>query len=394
MGDTGEQPRTLKAMLAAAKDTSELMLDLAYATLAFQDLELAEEVPRLHQRLGELIHDMRVVCLMASRSAADAAGLAPFLRIVSAIDLLGHQAVDIAKIVTGRLGLPAGIRADLAEAEEVTERLAVHAASHLDGTTVRDAELTVHGVRLLAIRRGRNWVFDPPDDEPIVGDDVLLVRGPTDALNDVRALCGEQPREPLPPAAPRDEVERAVDALVEMKNLSELGVALAYATLLTGDRALAVQASFLEDRLDQMRETVESWALSAPHQPSRELRGLLHLAVAAETVGDAAQDMVWPIEHGDHLHPVAADALGEAEDTVATVEVAHDAAPEGRTLADLRLHHEYGMSVLAVAHAGRWTYRPPLHARVVPGDRVILYGPREAIDPVQAVLNPAESDQD
>lgn len=389
MNDRNDQPRTLKAMLAAAKDTSELMLDLSYATLAYEDLDLADEVPRLHQRLGDLIHDMREVCLMASRSSADAAGLAPFLQIVAAIDLLGTQAVDIAKIVTGRLGLPAGMRADLAEAEEVTERLTVQPASHLDGTTVRDAELAVYGVRLLAVRHGHSWAFDPADDEPLVAEDVLLVRGQADTLTQARMLYGQPAGDPHLPAPPRDEVDRAVDALVEMKNLSELAVALAYATLLTADRALAVQVNLLEDRLDQMRETVESWALSARDQPRRELRGLLHLAVAAETIGDTARDMVWPIERGDHLHPVAADALGEAEDTVVSFEVSEEAAASGSTLADLQLQDQYGMSTLAVAHEGRWTYRPPAHSRLAPGDRLVLYGPREAIGSVQAAVDPS-----
>ena len=39
-----DRPRNLRAMLAEAKDLSELMVDLAYAALYFGDPDMAEEV--------------------------------------------------------------------------------------------------------------------------------------------------------------------------------------------------------------------------------------------------------------------------------------------------------------------------------------------------------------
>ena len=39
-----ERPRNLRHMLSEAKDTSELMLDLAYGALYFGDQDMAEEV--------------------------------------------------------------------------------------------------------------------------------------------------------------------------------------------------------------------------------------------------------------------------------------------------------------------------------------------------------------
>src|SRR5262249_21255328 len=43
-------PRNLKAMLSEAKDTSELMVDLAYAALFFDDEKMAAEVHELEER--------------------------------------------------------------------------------------------------------------------------------------------------------------------------------------------------------------------------------------------------------------------------------------------------------------------------------------------------------
>ena len=67
-----DRPRTLRAMLAEAKDTSELMVDLAYAAVYFGDPDMAEEVDELEEQMSELVHDMRAVCVLAARSPRDA----------------------------------------------------------------------------------------------------------------------------------------------------------------------------------------------------------------------------------------------------------------------------------------------------------------------------------
>ncbi|MEZ5209182.1 MAG: PhoU domain-containing protein [Acidimicrobiales bacterium] len=65
-----DRPRNLRSMLAEAKDTSELMVDLAYAALYFGDPDMAEEVSELEEQILDLVHDMRAVCILAARSPA------------------------------------------------------------------------------------------------------------------------------------------------------------------------------------------------------------------------------------------------------------------------------------------------------------------------------------
>ena len=45
-----DRPRNLRTMLSEAKDTSELMVDLAYAALYFGDPDMAEEVQELETK--------------------------------------------------------------------------------------------------------------------------------------------------------------------------------------------------------------------------------------------------------------------------------------------------------------------------------------------------------
>lgn len=375
-----ERPRNLKAMLAAAKDASELMVDLAYASLYFGDHDMAEEVTGLEEDLSGLVHDMRSICVVAARSPRDADAMASVLQVIGAIERMGNAAVDISRIVTRRLGIPRALVADLSAAEEVSHRVAVREGSHIAHRPLAALELpTRAGMRVVAIRRGRNWNTDVDGDVVLVPGDVLFLQGAREGINVLRALTNAPEWEPPTPEGTVTELDRAIDILVEMKNISEVAVGLAYSALVLRDRGLASEVNHLEDRLDQMRERLESWVLraAADHADPSPLRGLLHLSRAAEEIGNAAQQMVWLIEKGEELHPVLALALGDADEVVVRVPVAAASPAVDRSLGDLRLETETGFFVLAIRRGGRYFYRPRPDVVLRPDDELIATGPDE-----------------
>ncbi len=369
-------------MLSEAKDTSELMVDLGYAALFFGDENMAEEVEDLDERLRGLVHEMRELAVLAARSPREAEQMSSVLHVMSAIERLGDAAVDISRIVTHRLGIPAALVADLAAAEEVSHRVRVRADSALAQRSLSDLELpTEVGMRVVALRRGKEWLIDPDGDEVLLPDDVLILRGPPDGIAELRELAGAP--EWRPPPVVEDpaitDLDRAVDVLVEMKNISEVAIGIAYSAILLYDHSLAAEVGALEDRLDEMRERLEVWVLrgAADQLDPSPLRGLLHLGAAAEEIGDAAQQMVWLVEEGEEMHPVLAMALGESDEVIARVPVAPGSALDGRTLAEARLELETGFYLLAIQRAGRYIYRPRGHVRLQAGDELIAIGPDE-----------------
>jgi uncharacterized protein with PhoU and TrkA domain len=377
-----ERPRNLKEMLSEAKDTSELMVDLGYAALFFADDRMADEVRELEERLTELVHEMRAICVLAGRSKREAEQLSSVLHVVSAIERMGNAAVDISSVVTHRLGIPAALVADLAAAEEVSHRVRVRDGSALADRALDDVELPMEtGMRVVAIRRGREWIIDPDDDEMLLPDDVLILRGAPEGISEVRELAGAP--EWRPASVEEDpaitDLDRAVDVLVEMKNVSEAAVGLAYSALLLKDQGLASQVVQLEDRLDEMREQLELWVLRAGAEtvdPSG-LRGLLHLGAAAEEVGDAAQQLVWLVEEDEEMHPVLGLALGEADDVVVQFPIATGSALAGSMMSGTQVGDDTGFHLLAIRRGGRYLYRPRGRVLLQAGDEVLAAGPWE-----------------
>ena len=377
-----ETPRNLRIMLAEAKDTSELMVDLAYASVYFGDPDMAEEVDGLEQRMSDLVHDMRAVCVLAARSSKEAEGMSSVLQVISAIERIANDAVDIARIVTHKLVNPQQLVADLSDAEEVSHRVSVSEGSHMANRLLSFLELPVQaGMRVMSIRRGNEWIIDVGGETVLIPGDVLFLRGSPDGITRLRELAAAPIWEPPRPQENDDltDLDRAVDVLVEMKNLSETAVGLAYSALVLADRGLASEVRHLEDRLDEMKDHLELWVLRSALSDvePEKLRGLLHLAEAAEDIGDQAQAMVWLVEKEEELHPILEIALGEADEVVVRYPVAAGSSADNVSLSELGLNIEPGFTVLAIRRGGRYVYMPRGRARLSSGDEIIASGPEE-----------------
>ncbi len=376
------RPANVKDLLVELKDASELMVDLAYAAVFFNEEKLAEEVERLDERMNGQLRRLRIMAMLAARSPEDAEGMAGVLWIAEAIQRVGDAAEDIARVVGARLGIPDALKPDLRHADEITARVRVREDAAMNGRDLRDLSLPVEtGMWVMAIRSGTAWEFDPGPDDVVSGGDVLLVNGPEEGVDLVRALAGAPalPHAPDTDTPALSELDRAVDILVELKDLAEAAVGLAYSSILFNDRALAAEVGALEARSDHLQDELESWVLRAAPEARvvDELRGLLRLGSASESIVDAARDMTWYVEHGEPLHPVVQMALEETEETSVETIVQDGSAAAGHSLKELRVATETGMFVLGIQRGQRWTYRPRgtyvLHA----GDRLISVGPED-----------------
>lgn len=378
-------------MLAEAKDTSELMIDLAYAAVFFNDPGMCEEVAQLEERLNDLTQDMRAVCILAVRRPKEAEAMASVLQVISAIEGIGNAAIDITRIVTHRLGIPQELIADLSNAEEVSHRVWVREGSHLAHRPLSGMELPVAtGMRVMAIRRDRSWITEIGGDLVILPNDVLFLRGSPAGLVRLHELAAAPAWDP-PQATPPDaitDLDRAVDVLVEMKNISEAAVGLAYSALALRDSGLAAEVGHLADRLDQMKDHLQVWVLraSANNVDPSPLRGLLQLSHVAEELGDQANQMVWLIQDDWDMHPVLAMALGESDEVVIRVPVAVGSVAEGQTVAQMQLDIEPGFHVLAILRGGRYLYRPRGYVTFESGDELIATGPPEGRARLAALL--------
>ncbi len=379
--------RNLKELLTDAKDASELMVDLAYAAVFFDDDDLAREVIHLEDNMDAAVHEMRIVCMLASRSPDDAEDMAAILGVAGSMEEIADAAEDIARVVLKDLGVPGELRDDLRHAEEVMARVKLREGNVLANRTLADAMLPSEtGMWIIALRRDVDFVYGPDGDFVLADGDVLILQGPPEGVDLVRELAGGDAFGLRPPTQQGrlSYLDRAVDLLVELKNVAEVAVGMAYSAILFRDAGLAAEVGRLEDRCDDLYYDLQRWVLRAASDLGDddidELRGLLQIGQSSERIADAAKEMTRIAESDDDPHPVIAAALAEADEIVSDAEV-HEGSPAvGQSLRELTLETETGMYVLAIHREGRWIYRPRGNRSLQVGDRVLATGPEEGVE--------------
>jgi uncharacterized protein with PhoU and TrkA domain len=399
--DVGYEPVGVVEVLAEMKDTSELLIDLSYSAVLFGNEELAEEVLELEERMDLLQLRARMSLLMAARNPSDAEGLAPVLGVVGAAEKISDAAGDIAKIVLEDIGLPDAMRATLPEAVETLVRATIVPDSPLAGRTLGDMNLeTETGVRAIAIRRPDGWLFNPGPETTLTVDDVVLFRGPEAGITEVYAdATGDAYASPTAPEPAIDDLERAVDSIVHMKNMSELAVDLAYGAVLFDAADVAEEVLNLEAEVDALQSRFEAWTLRAASRVEDpvSLRGLVRLANATEVISDAALEISEGVLRGLGTHPVVAEAVRESDEVIVRTTVAADAMLADTTLGDAMVKTETGMRVIAVrrgqdgpdadtgTHDSGWVVSPGPETRLHGGDVLIAKGTRDGADRLAAL---------
>jgi uncharacterized protein with PhoU and TrkA domain len=380
-GDVEYEPVSVKAVLAEMKDTAELLIDLSYSAVLHGGDEVAAEVLELEERMDVLQMQARMSLLMAARSPEDAEALAPVLGVVGAAEKISDAAGDIAKVVLEDIGVPEAMRTAIPEAVETVVRAQVVEDAAYAGETLGDLNLeTETGVRVIAIRRAGEWIVNPDCDTTLEAADAVLLRGTEAALSAVYGtLTGDAYDPPDPVDSSIDDLDRAVDSIVLMKNMSELAVDLAYGAVLFDSEGVAEEVAELEAEVDALKSRFEAWVLrAAPRvEDPITLRGLVHLAGATEVISDAALEISEGVLRGLDTHPVVAAAVEESDEVIVRVTVAAGSRLADASLGDLEVKTTTGMRVIAVRRGdGDWVISPGPETTVGENDALIAKGTR------------------
>ena len=174
--------------LVELKDTSELMMDLAYSSLLLNSVELAEEVRMLEERVDRLHTEFELLVLSSRSGTEDVKGLLGLIRMGVVTERIADAAAEIAEVVLRGAGPHPVLRMVIEDADETVERAVVPEGSLLVGRTLKEARIPEEtGMWVLVIRRGERWTRPRPGTVIRAGD-VIIASGYAEGEDDFRRL--------------------------------------------------------------------------------------------------------------------------------------------------------------------------------------------------------------
>ncbi|MCL2295581.1 MAG: potassium transporter TrkA [Methanomassiliicoccaceae archaeon] len=172
---------TVRELLTEMKDTSEIIVDLAYASLMYNSEDMAEKVNELEKEMNDLKFAIRFKVLMSSRTKQDAKQLSGLLQVASAADRISDAAAEIVNLLNLPLERRPFVSAMLYESDEKIRATRMSPKSSMVGYTI--GKLGVEactGCRIIALKNRNGWIYDPDDDIKIRAGDDIIVRGTED----------------------------------------------------------------------------------------------------------------------------------------------------------------------------------------------------------------------
>jgi len=171
------------------KDTSELMIDLAYSSLLYDNKELAEEVHKLEEYVDKLHTEFELCVLSSSFKKDEARGFLGLIRLGVVAEKIADAAAEIAEVVLRGLEPHPILKSTIEEAQETITHVYVTANSPLANKTIREARIPEEtGMWVLAIRRGEKCIRPKPDSKIEAGD-VLIASGYAEGAEDLKRLA-------------------------------------------------------------------------------------------------------------------------------------------------------------------------------------------------------------
>lgn len=189
MALTEEHFKKIVDKLAFMKNTSELMIDLAYSSLLLNNQSLAEEVAALENHMDNLHTEFELLVLSSGFSSKDSKDFLGLMRLGVVTEKIADAAMEIADVVLRGLEPHPILKLVIEEAEETVTKVTVSENSSLVGKKIREAQIQEDtGMWVLVIKRG-NWWLRPRPNSVIHAGDILIAAGYAEGETDFESLA-------------------------------------------------------------------------------------------------------------------------------------------------------------------------------------------------------------
>ena len=173
----------------------------------------------------------------------------------------------------------------------------------------------------------------------------------------------------------------ARETLMQMKDISELMIDLAYSAALFHNEELAEEVMELEAKVDDLVYLLYMNLMLAARdkQDAETLAGVAKIGSLTNAISDAAADIASLVLHDIGVHPAVREVFQRVEERLGRVVVSDKSFLCGKTVDDLDLAAEVGVDIIAVRRGQVWHINPDKEL-IMPGDILVARGTEEGLE--------------
>ena len=171
------------------------------------------------------------------------------------------------------------------------------------------------------------------------------------------------------------------ELLLEMKNLSELMIDLAYSAALFNDKDLAEDVIELEARVDTLAYLLDMEIMVAARdaKDAEALIGVSIVAAATDKISDAAADIAAIVTQNIGVHPIVSTIFEKVEKHLTKATVKEGSVIAGKQIGKLDFASRMGVDIIAIRRNKDWIIDPKDSERVFRGDVLITRGAPQGV---------------
>ncbi len=171
------------------------------------------------------------------------------------------------------------------------------------------------------------------------------------------------------------------EALIELKDLSELMVDLAYSSVLFDSKELAQEVVELDERVDNLVFILNVSTILATRdiEEAESLSGVIEVGSAADDISNAAADVANIVIRGTGIHPLVKEALRQIKKQLSRIEVKQGSMLIGKKITELDTISKTGVNTMALRRDKTWIVSPETE-QIKMGDVLIVRGMQEGTE--------------
>ena len=171
------------------------------------------------------------------------------------------------------------------------------------------------------------------------------------------------------------------ETLLQMTDISELMIDLAYSAALFHNKELAGEVMALETKIDDLVYLLNMNLMLAARDKNdaEKLAGVAKVGSLTNAISDAAADIASLVIHDIEVHPIVREVFQRAEEHLARVVVDEDSFLAGKTVDDLELAAEVGADIIALRRGPLWDINPDKEM-LMPGDVLVARGTEDGLN--------------